>query len=453
MLTRRSQALLGLTLAFGGLLLVPDCQPDPVADLPTLPALAREDVTRVEITSGQVNKVVIEGDWDQGYQVLQPYQAQADRMSLRPLLAAFDEPVTMDLRVDRGHLEDYLLDDSDGIVVELFAGATVPAISLVVGADVPGGSSFVRLKDSDEVYRAKIGGRARYEVEPTHWKNRLVTDWEGVQILGLALETPDFGVIAFERQPTGEVDSVGQPKLGQWGVLGRPDLIPDQRAMDATATSLAVLRASKAVSSDFDAGWDPPASRVTMMDVDGRSLQLEFGQLSVDGGAYVRRSGVEDVYLVSSADRALTLKGPMDFRNLSLLSFQREDVARIRLDDGQLPVVIEQDEQALWTTVEPAHVDTDVKQVIFVVNTLAQLRAHGIADGVTPAQAGLDRPSAVITVELAGAPAQVLEIGDSFLTDQGQRRFYVRVGGGQGVYTYDQYGVAKLLAGFGRGAL
>jgi hypothetical protein len=453
MLTRKTQALLAATAAFGGLLLLPDCQPDPAADLPTLQALAREDITRIEITQGQVNKVVIEGDWDQGYQVLQPYQAPADRMSLRPLMAAFDEPIHMDLRVDEGHLEDYALDDGKGILVELFAGAEIPAISLVVGADVPGGSSFVRLKDGDEVYRAKVGGRARYEVEATHWKNRLVTDWENVQILGLALETPDYGVIAFERQPTGEVDSLGQPNLGAWSVLGRPDLVPDQRAVDATASSLAVLRAGRTLSSDFDAGWDPPASRVTLMDIDGRSLQLEFGQLAVDGAAYVRRAGVDDVFLVASAERDLTLKGPMDFRNLGLFSFQRDQVTRLRLDDGQLPVIIEPDALDLWVTVEPANVDTDVKQVIFVVNTLAQLRAHSIADGVSATEAGLDEPSAVITVELGGAGTRVLEIGDAFMTDKGQRRFYIRARGDDQVYTYDQYGVAKLLGGFGRGAL
>ena len=453
MLTRKTQGMLLLTAALGGLLLVPDCQPDPVADLPTLAAVAREDVSRVEITQRQTDKVVIEGGWEAGFEVLQPYQAPADRMSLRPLLAAFDEPIGMDLRVDEGNLQDYALDDTNGILVELFTGGEVPTISVVVGADVPGGSSYVRLGDSDTVYRAKVGGRSRYEVPATHWKNRLVTDWEQALVVGLALETPEHGLLAFERRPTGEVDSLGQPKLGNWSVVGRPDLLPDQRAVDATAKSLAVLRAGKTMSADFDAGWDPPASRVVLMDLDGNTAKLEFGQLAVDGAAYVRREGVDEVYLVSQADRALTTKGPMQFRNLTLFQFDRSEVARMRLRDGQLPVVIEQDAEALWTTVEPANVDTDVKQVVFVVNTLAQLRAHGIADGVSRSQAGLDQPSAVITVELVGGGQLVLEIGDSFVSDKGQRRFYIATNTSELVYTYDQYGVGKLLSGFGRGAL
>ena len=65
-----------------------------------------------------------------------------------------EDGVRMDLRIDEGNLEDYGVDDQNGILVELFAeGVEVPKVSFVVGHNVVGGSSFVRLKDSDATVR------------------------------------------------------------------------------------------------------------------------------------------------------------------------------------------------------------------------------------------------------------------------------------------------------------
>ena len=181
-LTDKSKLLLVTAAVLGGLSFVQPDSFDPNADLPSLAQVNRADVSRIEITTGQEETVVMEGSLDDGFVVLAPYQAPADTIALRPLLALFERDKTrMDVAVDTGNLADYGLDDAQGVLVELFTDSDEPAVSFLVGQDRPGGASFVRLPGSDTVYRGKVGSRARYPVHPwsggTRWSPRCPPVW------------------------------------------------------------------------------------------------------------------------------------------------------------------------------------------------------------------------------------------------------------------------------------
>ena len=89
-LTDKSKLLLVAAAVLGGLSLVQPDSFDPNADLPSLAQVKRADVSRIEITTGQEETVVMEGSLDDGFVVLAPYQAPADTIALRPLLALFE---------------------------------------------------------------------------------------------------------------------------------------------------------------------------------------------------------------------------------------------------------------------------------------------------------------------------------------------------------------------------
>ena len=86
MFTQKTMILLGLAAALGLATLAPTGAVDPTADLPTLAGVDRDLVTRVEITQGQLEKVVMLGSLKEGWRVTQPYDAPADAMLLRTLL-------------------------------------------------------------------------------------------------------------------------------------------------------------------------------------------------------------------------------------------------------------------------------------------------------------------------------------------------------------------------------
>ena len=173
-LTDKSKLLLVTAAVLGGLSFVQPDSFDPNADLPSLAQVNRADVSRIEITTGQEETVVMEGSLDDGFVVLAPYQAPADTIALRPLLALFERDKTrMDVAVDTGNLADYGLDDAQGVLVELFTDSDEPAVSFF-GRPRPVQEApvFVRLPGSDTVYRGKVGSRARYARAPLEWRDK-----------------------------------------------------------------------------------------------------------------------------------------------------------------------------------------------------------------------------------------------------------------------------------------
>ena len=144
--------------------------------LPVIHAFDRDEVTRVEITSA-AEKVVLEKK-DDTWIVVAPYQALADQVAVRDLLMNFRKEVGVDIRVDSGNLDTYGLDTTNGIVVEVFTTGKTPDISFTVGNDAPGGASFVRLSGDDAVYRARVGGRHRYEKAAADWRNRVILGFD-----------------------------------------------------------------------------------------------------------------------------------------------------------------------------------------------------------------------------------------------------------------------------------
>lgn len=447
MLTKKSFVFLGVVAVLGGLTML-EPGGSTVDVPPTLDGVVREDVTRVEITQGQIQKVVIEGTWDEGFDVLQPYEGSADFMSLRPVLNAFVDPISMDVRVDEGDLESYGVDDQRGVLVELFTSGDTPAMSVVVGYDVPGGSSFVRLPGSDTVYRAKVGGRARYEHEPIHWKDRMVAEWTPEEMVSITVDGGSFGAWSFRREATGDLDAGGRPELGDWRASGGPpDLVPDQAAITAITRSLCVLRSGRILSNDYDGGWEPPGAVVTMLDIDGETHVLTFGSRVFDGAAYVKTNERDEVFQVASADRARVLRDWDDFRDLTVFDFEAALIDTIYLEDGGTPTLVAQSDDGMWTILEPPNVDADVKQIIFTANTLSKLRGQALLD---PAEVPFGEMSNRFTVTFLDGSTEVLEFGTPFV-ENGRRWFPMRVRGRTELWVYAESSLQWLRTGIGRG--
>ena len=239
-LTPKSLVLLAVAVLMGLGALWPDNRLDPTRDLPSIPAFPAEEVHRIEITKGQLQKVVMEGQLEEGFRVLQPYQGPADTLGIRPMLRALEQGLAMDLRLDEGSLDDYGVDDQNGVLVELFAaGEDTPRVSFVVGNNVQGGSSFVRLKDSDVVYRAKVGGRQRYDREVSDWRDRMVLSWDFEALTDVELVRADGEPLHFQRAPAG-VGSDGAVSFGPWELLQDLGFDLDQDGVTAMARSMAV---------------------------------------------------------------------------------------------------------------------------------------------------------------------------------------------------------------------
>lgn len=449
MLTRKSLILLGVVALLTLLNFIP-VGGELDQQLPALPEIARSQVTRIEITQGQVDKVILEGRFEEGFQVIAPFQAEADQMSVRPLLNLFTKgPVPMDLRVDEGNLETYGVDDQQGILVELFTGSELPALSMIVGYDVPGGSSFVRLSDSDIVYRAKVGTRARYERDPLSWKNKMLTLAAADSITDVDITVFDGQPLHFQRRPTGGRLGDGSDEMTPWVELNHLGFALDQEQVDDLASTMGTLRGGEVLSADYDGGFDPPAVEVRIATTEGKERTIQFGRRQAGRATYARVVGEDAVYVVALSNRDGLLRPIEAYQNMLMFAFSRTEVLSYTLQDELGRVVIESDADAMWHIVEPINTDTDVKKVIFSINTLATLRADGVA-GLSPAEAGLVQPGQVLRVKLRSGEVRELEVGGSMRDQQGRLYYYVRRSGRDQIYLLRDQRLSHLRQAFGR---
>lgn len=432
-LSRTTLTLLAVAALLAVLLLIPGSRHAGQIDLPVISAIDPASVDHITlIRSGQTT--VIERDGERWF-LRQPLQAEADATTLRQLLQTFSKDIPIDLRIDEGNLEDYQLDDSNNIGLEIFTGGSEPAISLVMGKDLPGGSTVLRLPGSDAVYRARLGGRHRYDVEATDWRNRVLLDIEPDQVVGIGLESPR-GVLTFTREPLGNAELEGEVRYGPWQLADNPMFVVDQDTLDMMAGSLARIRASELHAPDYGGDiWDVPAASAEVVMTDGTVHRVEV-VLAPDGGAALARvQGKPDVFRVAATWLRRFQWGLLEFRDKTVFDFSREQVDSIVLEEGGHRVRIQQDlGSKMWRVVEPVVMDADLRKTLYSVNALSDLRALRVSEGTEPAAVGLDTPRSRFTVELIDGSSVMLEVGDSFQEEHQSDGVYAWANGRLPIY-------------------
>ncbi len=412
------------------------------ADLPMLAALAVDDVTRIEITQGakaKVSLVLEDGEW----QLVSPVKASADTPGIRRLLRLLDDGIPMDARIDEANPDPYGLDFQDAAAVDLYTGGDVATVSFVIGWDTSGGSSFVRLHEDDTVYRAKIGGRARWDREVDLWRDPFVVRTDRAELTDIEVTVGD------EHFTLTSDGGAAGGAARRWSVVESPGFALDQRTVEAWAASLVSLRAGEVLSASFDGGFDEPVAEVTLLLADGQAVDLAFGSLDGERSAFVRRGDREATYRVSTAHRTRAARPLADYGDATALSFDRDRVKTLTLDDDGVRVVLEQQAEAGdWIAREPANIDIDLKFVYFTVNNLADLRSDETVEA-TLAEAGLLEPWMRVTITLVDGSSQVLEVGQS-LNDPQNPRSYARLAGTDRIFTLRSQTITRIRQGFGR---
>ena len=407
--------------------------------LPRLPALDRETATRIEITS-VTEKIVVEKTAPDTWKLTAPLAYDADAALVSDVLSAFRKEIAMDVRVDSGNDETYGLDANDGLVVEIWSGGEEPAISLIVGFDAVGGSSFVRLSGDPGIYRARVGGRARYAVPSSGWRNRTLLRVDPEKIVAIDVIRP--GEVHLVRGPP---DSNGTP--GDWQLDPDPGWPVDQAAVRGLVQALGVLRADEILDSTFDGGFKPAAAGVYVTLEDGTEQKMVVGSRVDRTAAFIRVEGKAEVFRVP-VDTARALVRPLgDYRDKTLLSFVPNDLETMSLTEGRNHVVLRQDlATRMWQVVEPKNVDKDPKLVMLGLRALSSLRALDVVE-TDPAAAGLDRPRARIEVTFFDGTAAAVEVGNDVPNSE---LVYVRKAGGGPVMVLPRKVFEGLRRVFGR---
>jgi len=450
-LTRKTTLLAAMTALLAGMNLVRE---DSVVaeNLPALPSVPLDAVRRIQIRNS-IDKIVIERvstdptspDHDR-WNLVAPLQFPADAAQIRSLMREFGPGMKMDSFVDndRERLEDYGVDDQHGTLVEFFTDGEEPQAALVVGKPGAGPAAFVRIPGGDLVYRADVGGVARYTRKAAEWRDKMALDVDPATITGLEL-TRGTETLRFRRGPDG-VDAEGNPVDGTWTLDGIAMAL-DSATVDATARSLGRIRSGEIHNPDYSAGFDSPRARATLTTKDGATHRVILGGRDEAGTAFVKVDERPEVFRTSAQVARLMLQPVEDLRDRSLFSFKRAEIASMALSEGGLTVVLAQaDDGKSWFVAQPANMDVDQRQAMFTINTLATLRATGAAPDT-----GFEPSGASYLLRFRDGRSLKMEMGQRERDGEQHPLVRVRVGGREGIHYVRESTVDDLRKAFGRG--
>ncbi len=458
---QKTAGLVLVAALLAGLNFVDTGSADRLSDrLPVLSSVEREAARRIELSTA-THKIVLEAVTEVTqagelavWHLVAPIEGDADQMAVRSLLNQFRKDVPLDAKVDAGNLDQYGLDAGNGLVVEIFEGSdSEPTVSFTVGKDAPGGSSFIRLSGDDAIYRARIGGRHRYDKAPADWRNRVLMGFQASEATALQVQRGGETTLALTRLPGAPALDGGSAAPGTWALDPDPGWPTDQELATRLVKTLGTMRAGELLGRDFAGGFDPPLATITVVVEDGTTRGLEIGSRSAfDGAAFVRRTDGPEVFKASSAPLLAALQPAAAYRERTLFSLSRGDVDTMRWEQGRDRVLIQQDlANGMWRVIEPTNVDLDLRPVFYMVNTFVELRADDVADDLSWAAAGLDNPQALLTARMLSGAEHTLRIGRATQTDQGLTQWYVGTDASNQVFVLSDKQMQKLRQGFGRG--
>ena len=407
-----------------------------------------DHVSRIELSQALGKTILTRDGLTEEWSISSPIQQAADEGRINHLLAAFRREIRADVQVDEGNLKDYQLDAAGGIVVELWTDMDKPAASFTIGGDAAGGSSFVRISGDDAVYRARVGGRRRFEHSAADWRNRVVVDRSEEDIQGVTVEPWNGEVIHMVRQPTADETGDGPWIIEPTGVAGW-DI--DTKTIGDLIRTLGTMRAVNILGDDFDGGFSPPAANINIMDKEGTETTLAIGRRTESGVTFVRVAGQIGVYAVPQADVKAFVKGVDEPAENVLFEVSETDMDRLIFYQRRVQVDLTRNPQTqVWGVESPRGLQVDVADIQFVVKTLAKLQTDGVGGKIPNRRTGLNRPRMVFEVQRKDGSNVALFVGKHFRSKQGDIYFYVKKQGDTEVHVLAEKTLSRLRLGFGQ---
>jgi len=448
-LTAKSTILFALTLLMCAIAFFDQPTIDGGNDNTTWIAKINPDhVSRIELSKATEKTVLRRDSLTGSWAITAPIQQSADLARINHLLAAFRREVQADVQVDEGNLKDYKLDASGGIVVELWTDSDTPAASFTIGGDAAGGSSFVRVSGDDAVYRARVGGRRRFEHSPSDWRNRVVVNRSEADIQGVTIEPWNGTVVHLVRAPT-----EGETGDGPWTVdpAGLPNWNIDPNTVGKLIRTLGEMRAVNILDDGFDGGFSPPAVNITIMDKDGTETTLAIGRRQESGVSFARVAGATGVFAISQADVAPFTQSKAAPTEAVLFHVPEEDMERLIFYQKKTQVdLARHPETGVWGAVLPAGLVIDVADVQYAVRTLSKPSTDGKAGKISTRRTGLNRPRMVFEVQKKDGSHVALFVGRHFRSREGGIYFYVKQQEGEMVHVISEQTLTRLRRGFGQ---
>lgn len=366
-------------------------------EMPEIVGISKDAITRFELTQlGQKLRFErTQGVW----MIKAPFEAKADQARVKAMLLQFRKPIPMDVMLERGEEKEYGLDASHSIVVELWGEGLQPIISFALGYDGTPSSSFVRLSGDNAVYRARIGGRHRFDYPHSEWKNQLIFDFQEPELTGLTVRSE---TVQYALKKESDI----------WAMEPNPGWELDQAKTKNLMSRLGSLRIGRVQQEPLS--HTDVALRFSFSErpqKDARVILGEYAQIAVG----------EQQYQASISVFAPLARNPSLLRDKRILRFNsRTELDTMTYRAAGQEIVLQQDlSNGFWRVLRPSGMGINLKSVFYMVNTLSQAdvldfvdHPEGWESAISLELRMLNGSSSVLRIGKAGANGVPGQLGD-----------------------------------------
>ena len=374
----------------------PQSEPD---QLPGIAAIKPNEAGKLTFTQGD-QRLVLERQ-DGQWMLTAPFQYRADEQSVHGLLAGLKDGIPFDVRVDEGNLERYGLDSSNSIFVQVDSGGSLTAF--YVGNNAAGGSTYVRFPSSQTVYRARIGGRSRYERIPPDWRDKQVHPFEPQDATSVIIERRGLGDLEFENSESG------------WSAKGSETL--DISRLQMVLQALADLTAHELLSANHPVGHDEATVAIATSKGD---VVLVFSR---QGDEHFVRD-TENPMVFRIGPQLLEQLMVPDWRDPMLLSLDSSQIIEVKLIEPDMVSVLKR-EGDTWHLVRPANVATNTNAIELSLRLLGHLQVSGFVDE-KPQESWFSNATR-IEIKLASGEITTIHLGQPTDEHIARKAHYIRI--------------------------
>lgn len=212
----------------------------------------------------------------------------------------------------------------------------------------------------------------------------------------LTVEPGDVKEVVLRRGP----ETVRLRREGDgWEIVEPVTGRGDRGSIDEVVTSVATAKMDREIAEKPESlaefGLDKPAAEATLIDKDGKELVLRLGAKSPTGvWVYAQEGGRPNVVVVSDGVLRDVTRPVGDFRNKTILAFDRKEVAGLEVVLPEETLALERGSDAQWKVTRPRPLRADPEAVSDFFDKLSSARVKEFVADAPPSLEpyGLVRP-------------------------------------------------------------
>lgn len=248
-----------------------------------------------------------------------------------------------------------------------------PLWSLILGKSNPDGSRFARVPEDNTVYAVRGSFFALTRNGQNDWREKNFWHVTDPDIISFSVERPTKGAFTLEKKEDGDFKIAKvEPALGA-------SFRPDFSALASLVRANLNLRANGFVDQKKE--LSTPIMILSAKSKDGKEEVLEIFA-GDEHNYWARIKGAEQVYELSKNNFDRINKPLSEFRDMSIMSFDKDATTKLKLR-AKSGLVIAEKTDGKWQLIEPKKVPSkfefDPARVEEILNGAAGLRGERLA--------------------------------------------------------------------------